>query len=93
MSKKRKVYPTLRPPVEDEPEQVVREWPKGEEITEIYEPRPRIADARATEAARGYRCPSHGRSRFATATWDNGWRIDGVCCRDAEAAIIAGLDG
>jgi hypothetical protein len=75
MSKNRKVYPALRPPVEDEPE------------------RPKIADARATEAARRYRCPSHGRSGFATAAWDNGWRIEGVCCADAEAAIIAGLDG
>jgi hypothetical protein len=91
MSKKRKVYPTFRPPVEDEPD-VVRDWPRGEEITEIYEPRPRIADARATEAARSYRCPSHGRSRFATATWAGGWLLNGVCCDRAAVAIAASLN-
>jgi hypothetical protein len=88
---KRRIYPILRPPVEDEPEHDVREWPRGEEVTETW-PRPVVRDERATEAARTYRCPSHGRSQRATASRDGrGWRFEGLCCREAEAEVRARL--
>jgi hypothetical protein len=77
---KRGSFPTLRPPVEDEPEREVEPAP------------PRISEGEATTAARAYRCLSHGRNPRATAIRDgDSWRFEGLCCRDAEAEVRARL--
>jgi hypothetical protein len=89
MSKKRKVYPTLRPPVEDEPEPV---WDEADARV-IADAMPAVSQAVMDAVARAYRCPSHGRNPRATARWDNGWTIDAVCCSRAAEAIAAELDG
>jgi hypothetical protein len=75
---KRRIYPTLRPPVEDEP------------IREEAPAPPRISEVEATTAARAYRCPSHGRNPRAKASPDgDDWRFEGLCCREAEAEVRA----
>lgn len=59
------------------------------------EPKPQVwisDDEKLTQDARGYLCPSHGRSPRARVRLDlgTGERVfEGVCCREAEAAIRA----
>jgi hypothetical protein len=93
MSKKRKVYPTLRPPVENGPIQGEAEAWAIADVVIADTAEPPITDERATEAARRYRCPSHGRSTRATAAWAGGWLLNGVCCDRAAVAIAASLNG
>jgi hypothetical protein len=94
---KRRIYPTLRPPVEDENEPIL--GPRANDSDDgLSLPRriilTRYSSERATGIARAYRCPSHGRNPRAKGSPDgDDWRFEGLCCREAERSVRAELFG